>query len=117
MLPRFRERLARLLALLALIAGLLAPAMPSVAAPIQPRPMHAGMDCSGNHGQAPTKHTGGSVDCCIANVCAMNLALPDSASAVALSFPVEVARFDLCALLQPTGIEPAPIPHPPKTAA
>jgi hypothetical protein len=116
MLPQFRIRSARLLALLALIAGLLAPAMPSFAAPAQAHAMHAAMDCNGQHRPAPMKH-GGGIDCCIANVCAMNLALPDSPSELAPAFPAVVSRYDLRALLQPVGIEPVPIPHPPKTAA
>lgn len=121
MLPRLRERSVRLLALLALVAGLLAPAVPGHAMPAQPaampQAMHAATDCSGKHNPAPAKHAGSGVDCCIASVCAMNLTLPHPPSAVAPSFPQEASAYDLSALLQPSGIEPVPIPHPPKTTA
>ena len=116
MLSRFCARSARLLALLALIAGLLGPAMPGFAAPLQPQIMQSATpDCS-HHRQTP-KHAGGTMDCCVANVCAMNLALPDSAAPMALPFAVATARYLLLAFLPPAGIKAAPIPHPPKAAA
>jgi hypothetical protein len=117
---RLRGKIARFLAFLALIAGLLAPAMPggALAAPIAPAAAHAVMDCAGgSHQKAPARHLPGAVDCCIAAVCAMNLALPATPTGLA---PLPFAGrpdYDLRATPQPAGIEPAPIPHPPKSAA
>jgi hypothetical protein len=79
--------------------------------------MHAGMDCGGKHDPAPAKHGGSGADCCIASVCAMNLALPQPPAAIAPVFPLGTSAYDLRALRQPSGVEAAPIPHPPKTAA
>ena len=118
-MPRLRGRFARLVALLVLIVGLIAPAAPgfAAAAPAQPSQMHAAMDCGGADRHSPTRHVPGAIDCCVANVCAMNLALPASPSGIALPVAPKASRYELRTLLQPIGIEAAPIPHPPKTTA
>jgi len=76
------------------------------------------MDCeNGTHRQVPPHHLPGNADCCVANVCAMNLALPASPSGIAHPPLPGLRHYDLRALLQPIGIDPTPIPHPPKSAA
>jgi len=116
----FRGKCARLLALLALLAGLLGAAMPGLAAPAAPKPMtHAAQDQDCDHGarhEAPRPHLPPS-DCCVANVCAMSLALLAAPSGlVAPAFP-QRQDYDLRALPPPAGIITAPIPHPPKSNA
>jgi hypothetical protein len=108
-----------LIALLALIASLLSSAMPGFAAvaPAPPQQLHAAMGCDGHDRPQPAHHMPGSDDCCVANICAMNLALPAAISGIAQPFPPGAPRYDLRVLLQPVGIDAAPIPHPPKAAA
>jgi hypothetical protein len=117
---RLRGKFARLVALLVLIAGLTgASASGFAAAPAadQPKPMHAGMDCDGaGHHPAPKPHLPAG-DCCLVNLCAMNLALLTLPSGLAAPVVVETPPYNLRALRQPPGIVAAPIPHPPKTRA
>jgi hypothetical protein len=123
--PRLAEKIARFLALLGLIAALLVPAVPSfaTAASAQPSTLHAAMGCDDTadaagdrHKQAPA-HLPGALDCCVANVCTMNLALPAASFGDAPSILPEAAAYTLPSLRQPISIEAAPLPHPPKTAA
>jgi len=123
-LRRLAEKAARLLALIGMIAALLTPAVPgfAAAAPAQPRVLHAAMDCGDaatdtHQRQVPPHHAPGAVDCCVANICAMNLALPAASSAVERSALAAGGAYDLRPLQQPLGVETAPIPHPPKAAA
>lgn len=121
-MSHLRRKYARLLALLALVAGLLGAATPSLAVPAATKPMTMammGIACDHgdeHHRQAPRHHfpTG---DCCILGVCAMSLALPAAPTAlVEPGFP-ETLGYGLPALLQPAGIVTAPIPYPPKSIA
>ena len=112
---------ARLLALLSLVAALLGPALPGYAAatPAEPAAVHAAMGCDegavDTHRKAPAHHVPGAMDCCVANTCAMTLALPAVPSAVAI--PVaKAASYSLRAMIEPADIDSAPIPHPPKAA-
>jgi|AraplaMF_Col_mMF_1032025.scaffolds.fasta_scaffold00309_24 hypothetical protein len=125
--PRLAEKIARIFALLGLIAALLAPAFPgfAAAAPARPAALHAAMGCGNEaadtHRQVPTHpvpahHAPGAMDCCVANVCAMNLALPASPATFALSVQFTTAAYALRALQPPPGVDTAPIPHPPKAA-
>jgi hypothetical protein len=122
---RLRGKFARLLALLALIAGLAGASAPGfAAAPTpdrpQPIPVHAdmaGMDCDGaNHTPSPKPHVPAG-DCCLVGICAMNLALITSPSGLAAPILVKMPPYDLRVLRQPPGIVTAPIPHPPKARA
>ena len=124
-MPRLAEKIARIFALLGLIAALLAPAFPgfAAAAPDQPAALHAAMGCSDANAHrpvpthpVPAHHAPGAMDCCVANVCAMNLALPASPTAVALSVQFTTASYPFSALQPPLGVDSAPIPHPPKAA-
>jgi hypothetical protein len=116
-----RGKFARFIALVALLAGLIGAATPGVAAtaPAAPTSMHAAMDCDhAGRRPAPMPHHGpGATDCCIANVCAMSLALPATAAGIVLPLLPVMPGYDLRALLQPIGIVTAPIPHPPKSIA
>ena len=124
-MSRFRGKIGRFVALLALIAGLLGsvvmPAPGVAAAPVEPGDAHAAMDCDGMHQQTPDQTPGRriptGIDCCIGNVCAMNLALPAAPLGIALPAFFEPRAYDFQALRHPAGIDPAPLPHPPKSAA
>lgn len=116
-MPGLRGKTLRLIALLALIAGLFAPVAPSFAAAEPAAQMHAGMDCGVGHERMPVRHAPSAMDCCVANICAMNLALPATPSGIALPGIPERSRYALPGLLQPAGIVAAPIPHPPKSNA
>lgn len=114
----FRGNVARVLAILALIAGVIGTSVPGFAAaggPARPMAMHAAMGCGNGAGHAPMRRLP-AADCCAANVCATNLALPLATSGIALPTLPE-PRYALRALRQPAGIVTAPIPHPPKAAA
>lgn len=122
-MSRLRGKFTRLVALLVLIAGLTGASMPGfAAAPGPPKPMHAAMDCDGldrdasGHHPAPKPHAPAG-DCCLVNICAMNLALLTAPSGLALPVAVEMRPYDPQALHQPLGIVTAPIPHPPKSNA
>lgn len=112
------SRLAHLLALFALIAALLGPALPSFASvpPMDAKPTHAALDCSG-HRHAPMPHGFGTADCCLASLCALNLALPTAGAEILPAIPTESTRYGLPPLAQPLGIDTAPFPHPPKRIA
>ena len=113
-----RGKFARLVALLALIAGLIGAALPSAATPAEPVRMHAAMDCDqGSHHPAPKHQLPGGGECCIVSVCAMGLALPAVPSGIALPGSLEALGYDRLVLLQPLGIVTTPIPHPPKSFA
>jgi hypothetical protein len=116
-----RGKFARLVALLALIAGLIGAAVPAVAASPAVKPAeahHIAMDCDhGSRPPAPTHPFPGAADCCVANVCAMSLALPATASGVDLPAFAGRPDYDLPNLDPPAGIVTAPIPHPPKRRA
>jgi hypothetical protein len=116
LVARLGRRCARLIALLVLIAGLLGPAVTSLAAPAsdQSTLAHTGMDCDAGDKQAPAPHVPGLVDCCVANVCAMILALPVTPSGLTAPAYPETPSYKVNALLQPVGFDAAPIPHPPK---
>jgi len=79
--------------------------------------MHVAMDCAGEtQHPAPKPHLPGG-DCCLANLCAMSLALLTVPSGLALpSFP-ERPGYDLPAERPWLGIVTTPIPHPPKSRA
>lgn len=110
-------KFTRLLALLALLAGLLGAVTPGTAMPAAtPGGMHDAMGCGGGH-HPPAGHPSGAADCCVSGICAMNLALPVAPSGIALPFHPKTRGYDLRALRQPPGIVTAPIPHPPKSAA
>jgi hypothetical protein len=113
----FRGQCARLVALLALIAGLIGiPAPSSAAKPAETH--HMTMDCDHESPQpAPAHHFPGADDCCVANLCAMSLALPAASSAMALPAFAGRPDYDLPNLQQPAGIVTAPLPHPPKSPA
>ena len=117
-----RGKIARLVAVLALVAGLIGAALPTTAGAMPTTPaetQHMAMDCDHQkQPQAPAQHhLPGTDNCCIANVCAMSVALPVLPSSVAL--PAFAGRSDYArpVLLQPAGITAAPIPHPPKSNA
>jgi hypothetical protein len=114
----FRGKCARLLALLAVLAGLLGAAMPGLAAPTAPKPAtHAAMDCDhGARHEAPRPHLPPG-DCCVANVCAMSLALLAAPSGLVTPVFPQRQDYELRPLLPPAGIITAPIPHPPKSNA
>ncbi|MDQ7249885.1 hypothetical protein [Dongia sedimenti] len=118
-MSRLRGKCARLIALLALLAGLVGTAMPGLAAPAEPKPMMpASMDCDhgGQHRQAPQPHLPAG-DCCMVNACAMTLALPVPLSGLlAPAFP-NTQDYAVRTPLQPAGIVTAPLPHPPKSTA
>jgi hypothetical protein len=121
---RLHGKFARLIAVLVLMTGLIGASMPGFAAmpAPAPQPMPAAMDCDhATHDPAPQPHAPAphapSGDCCLASICAMNLALPTLPSGLALPVAAEMPRYDLRALRQPPGIVTAPIPHPPKTRA
>jgi hypothetical protein len=118
-MSRFRGKCARLVALLALLAGLVGAAMPGFAAPAEPKPMlaaRADCDHDDHHHPASQPHLPAG-DCCMVNVCAMSLTLPAPPSGlVAPAFP-ESQGYDLPTLSPPAGIVSAPIPHPPKPVA
>jgi hypothetical protein len=118
-MSRLRGRCARLIALLALLAGLFGTAMPGLAAPAEPKPMtHAAMDCDhgDQHRRAPQPHLPAG-DCCMVSACAMALALPAAPSApMEPAFP-STQVYAVRTPLQPVGIVTAPIPHPPRSAA
>jgi hypothetical protein len=111
-----------LLALLSLVAALLGPALPGYAAatPAEPGAVHAAMGCdkgtADTHRKAPAHHVPGAMDCCVANTCAMTLALPAVPSAVAIPAAPKAASYSLRAAVEPADIDSAPIPHPPKAA-
>jgi hypothetical protein len=117
-----RGKLARFLALLALVAGLASAAAPGLAvAAAGPMRMHAaqtaaGIDCDHGTGHVPI-HRLPAADCCVAGPCALTLALPAFPSGLALPAFSETGRYALRALRQPPGIVTAPIPHPPKPVA
>jgi hypothetical protein len=115
MAAKLRGKFLRLIALLALVAGLLAPVAPSLAA-APAHQTHSGMDC-GDHKPAPGRHVPNAMDCCVANICAMNLALPTALSGFTLPGIPERSRYTLSGPLPPAGIEAAPITHPPKSPA
>jgi hypothetical protein len=126
-MSHLRGKFARLVALLALLAGLIGTAVPGFAA-IMPAEAHsamaraamarAAMDCDhATRHQAPVRHFPGADDCCVVNVCAMSLALPAATSGVALPAFAEMPGYDLPAEHQPAGIVTAPLPHPPKSIA
>jgi len=104
-----------------LVAGLIGATVPGVTAASPAKPAethHMAMDCDHESGQpAPVHHLPGAADCCVANVCAMSLALPAAASGMALPAFVGRSDYDLPILHQPVGIVAAPIPHPPKSQA
>jgi hypothetical protein len=115
-LSRLRGKFARLVAVLVLMAGLFGASMPGFAAMSTlhpPKPMQAGADCD-HATHHPTPPRGPSGDCCMVNICAMNLALPTAPSSLTAPVVVEMRPYDLRALRQPPGIVTAPIPHPPK---
>jgi len=118
---RLRGKIGRFVALLALVSGLVGSVIlpePSFAVPSpDPDKAHAAMDCSDMHHQTPTRHLPAGADCCVANICAMNLALPASPLGIALPTFFEPGDYDFQPLRQPAGIDPAPIPHPPKFEA
>jgi len=108
-----------LVALLALLAGLIGTAMPGFAAPAEPKPMPAAMaDCGhgDHHRRAPERHLPAG-DCCMVNVCAMSLALPATPSGLVVPAVPKSQDYDRSTLLRPTDIVTAPIPHPPKSIA
>jgi hypothetical protein len=117
---------ARLLGLFSLIAALLGPALPGHAAatPAEPGAVHAAMGCgegaADDHRQPPVQtpahHVPGAIDCCVANSCAMTLALPAVPSAVAIPAAPKAAPYSPRATIEPADIDSAPIPHPPKAA-
>jgi hypothetical protein len=102
------------------MTGLIGASMPGFAAgpaPETPKSLHAGMDCDGaGHNPAPKSHVPAG-DCCLVNVCAMNLALLAMPSGLTAPVVAEMPPYDLRALRQPTGIVTAPLPHPPKARA
>jgi hypothetical protein len=116
-----RGKFARLVALLALIAGLIGAAVPGSAATPAASPAethHMAMDCDHESRQtAPAHHFPGTDDCCVANVCAMSLALPATSTGMALPAFAGQPDYDLPVLHPPAGIVTAPIPHPPKRLA
>ncbi|WP_395018974.1 hypothetical protein [Dongia sp.] len=119
-MSRLRGKLARCLALLALLAGLIGAAAPGSFAmtPADPASKHAAMDCNQErHGPAPARHLPGIDACCMVNVCAMTLALPAAPSGVNAQAASETRGYDLHTLLQPASITAAPLPHPPKPFA
>lgn len=122
-MSHLRGKFARLVALLALIAGLIGAAVPAVAATPAADMQHAemhhmAMDCDhGSRPPAPAHQFPGAADCCVANVCAMSLALPATSCGVALPAFAGSPDYDLPNLYQPVGIVTAPIPHPPKSQA
>ncbi|GAB2174494.1 hypothetical protein [Dongia sp. agr-C8] len=112
--------MARCLALLALLAGLIGAAAPASFAMTPPAPAqkHAAMDCNqGRHAPAPVRHLPGVDLCCTVNVCAMTLALPVAPSGVTAPAASEMRGYDFHTLLQPASITAAPLPHPPKPLA
>src|SRR5262249_39427190 len=97
-----------------LIAGLAGASVPSFAAPRPEPPQHA-MDCDSHH-PAPKPHLPAGC-CCLANICAMNLALLTLPSGLMEPIVAKMPAYDLRALRQPPGMVTAPIPHPPKSQA
>jgi hypothetical protein len=115
-----RGNFARLLALLALMTGLIGSAMPGLAAtmPARPAAAHMAMDCDhGSHHKAPTQRLPGAGDCCMVSVCAMSLALPAVPSGVAQPAFSALPGYPLAVQRRPADIVAAPIPHPPKSIA
>jgi len=115
-MSHLRGKCARILALLALIAGLLGAATPGLAAAPEPMTMStAGMDCDhgDQHNRMP-QHRLPASDCCMVSVCAMGLTLPAAPSVPVAPGSPQALAYDLRAMLQPAGIVTAPIPHPPK---
>ncbi len=117
-MSRLRGPCARLLAILALIAGLLGAAMPGFAAPAAPETMTmTGMDCDHGDQHRPPQHHFPAADCCMVSICAMGLALPATPSALIGPRLPQSPAYGLRPLLQPAGIVTAPLPHPPKAVA
>ncbi len=117
-MAHLRGKFARLVALLALIAGLIGAAVPVAATPATAKTHHVAMDCDHENGQpAPAQHFPGTDGCCLANVCAMSLALPAASTGIALPAFAGRPDYDLPNLNPPAGIVTAPIPHPPKRLA
>ena len=114
-LNHLRGKFVRFVALLALMAGLAGVATPGLAAakPAAPAQLHATMDCGKGTGHTPMRRFPGA-NCCVANICAMTLALPAPPSNVAQPALPESEGYALRALHQPPSIVAAPIPHPPK---
>jgi hypothetical protein len=112
--------LARLVALLVLIAGLTGAALPGFAAAPAPEPtktLHAGMDCDGaQQHPAPKPHLPAG-DCCLANACAMSLALLTAPTGLALPALAEMPDYVHPAAPDPRSIVITPLPHPPKSPA
>lgn len=99
-----------------LIAGLLGQTVTSLAAPAPDQSLlaHPSMDCDAGDKQAPTPQVPGLADCCVANICAMTLALPVTPSGLTAPAYPGTPSYKVNALLQPIGFDAAPIPHPPK---
>jgi len=117
LVSRLFVKLARCLALLALLAGSAAPAAFAMAS-VDPSQAHATINCDRNgHGSAPGRHLPGADACCMVNVCAMTLAIPATPSGVAAPAFLGTPGYNPRNLLQPAGITAAPIPHPPKPVA
>jgi uncharacterized protein involved in copper resistance len=126
-MSHLRGKFARLVALIALLAGLIGTAVPGFAAAMPAEAhsavtdsamAHSAMDCDhATHHQAPVRHLPGADDCCVVNFCAMSLALPAAASGVALPAFAEMPGYDLPVERQPAGIVTAPLPRPPKAIA
>ena len=114
----FRGNLARVLAILALIAGVSGASVPGFSAVMlaQPTAMHPATACDNGSCDAPMHHLP-AADCCVTNLCVMSLVLPTAPSDVVLPALPEPGSYALPALQQPDGIITAPIPHPPKSAA
>jgi hypothetical protein len=112
--------LARLVAVLVLMSGLTGASLPGFAAAPAPqpsKPVQASMGCDhAAHHPAQQRHAPAG-DCCLVNLCAMNLALLTAPSGLAFPVATEMPRYDRRALLQPPGIVTAPLPHPPKARA
>jgi hypothetical protein len=118
-MSRLRGNWIRLVALLALIAGLVGAGLPGFAAPAEPKPMIAAMaDCEhGDHHPPASPRHPPAGDCCIVSVCAMSLALPAAPSGLIAPAVPTTQGYDLRTLPPPAGIVTAPIPHPPKSNA
>ena len=107
----------RFVAILALISGLTGMAALGFAAanPATPMQVHAAMGCGKGAGHTPMRHLPGA-DCCVANICAMTLALTIPPSGIAQPMLPETGGYALAPLRRPSSIYTAPIPHPPKHA-